>query len=82
MWPAIDIDFQDIDDDSCLNGWGFGNIAASAKDASKFFWELLGTENILSKKYQGIMESDFEDSSGGFKFTYSLGLMPLCFESD
>lgn len=80
LWPAIQINFKNLDDDSCLNGWGFGNIATTAMDASKFFWELLGTQNILSQKYQTIMESDFEPSTKGFKFEYALGLMPLCFE--
>ena len=67
-----------MDDFSCLNGWGFGNIATSAADASKFLWELLGTENLISKKYQDIMLSDYEHSSSGFRFSYYLGLMKEC----
>ena len=55
LWPAISVIHHDLDDDSCLNGWGFGNIASSAKDASQFFWELFGTENLLDTKYQDIM---------------------------
>ena len=27
---------------SCLNGWGFGNIGASALAAASFFWDLVG----------------------------------------
>lgn len=61
--------------DSCLNGWGFGNIATTAADASRFFYELLGTNNILNPKYQQIMESDFEVAATGWRFNYSLGLM-------
>ena len=81
LWPAIEINQLDLDNDSCLNGWGFGNIASSAKDASQFFWELFGTENLLNSEYQALMQSDFEVQSSGWKFNYSLGLMPLCFKA-
>ena len=62
---------------SCMNGWGFGNIASTALDASRFFWEYLGTNNILSPKYQEIIKSDW-DASG--HFNYSLGLMSRCYD--
>ena len=29
VWPAIVYNSTDLDNYSCLNGWGFGNIAAS-----------------------------------------------------
>ena len=29
VWPAIEYGSTDLDNYSCLNGWGFGNIAAS-----------------------------------------------------
>jgi len=39
-----------MDDDSCLNGWGFGNLASSAEDVAKFFYQDFGTENMI--KYE------------------------------
>ena len=58
-----------------MNGWGFGNIASTALDASRFFWEYLGTNNILSTKYQEIIQSDWDGQS----YNYSLGLMSKCY---
>ena len=40
--------FFDIFEFSCLNGWGFGNIAATAMDISKFWYQYMGTENFLT----------------------------------
>lgn len=34
-------------DDSCLNGWGFGNLAASAHDLASFYFQYFGTEKII-----------------------------------
>jgi hypothetical protein len=51
LWPALEVNFLDLYDLSCLDGWGFGNIATTAGDASRFFWELLGTHNILNSTY-------------------------------
>ena len=36
-------------DRSCLNGWAFGNIGASAVSAAKFFDDLLGRHRRLLK---------------------------------
>jgi len=35
--PGLKLTSIDLDDDSCLNGWGFGNLAASASDVAKFY---------------------------------------------
>lgn len=47
-WPGIEYDYIDLYDFSCLNGWGFGNIAATASNGAKFFYELLGTNNFIN----------------------------------
>ena len=33
---------------SCLNGWAFGNIGSSARNAAEFFWRLLATSQSSS----------------------------------
>jgi hypothetical protein len=47
-WPALKFTDVDLDNDSCLNGWGFGNLAASANDVARFYYEFFGSENIIS----------------------------------
>ena len=37
-WPADFYSYEDLFGYSCLNGWGFGNIAVTAMDISKFFY--------------------------------------------
>lgn len=41
--------FRDLFDDSCLNGWTMGNMAARPLDLASFFWHLLhtGSDNTL-----------------------------------
>jgi len=70
-------------DYSCLNGWGFGNIASSARDVAKFFFEYLGSESMVSDSMKKIMMSDWEHGGGtdGFSFEYALGLMPLPYKN-
>eukprot|EP00966_Prymnesium_polylepis_P179881 4164792-Prymnesium_polylepis.1 len=38
---AYEVTWHDLIDDSCLNGWACGNIAASAGDVATFYYELL-----------------------------------------
>ena len=66
-------------DYSCLNGWGFGNIAATSEDISKFFYQYLGTENIVSDSMKAKMVN-WESGGHSFYFTYGLGLMPLSWD--
>lgn len=51
QWPATQFSYQDYFEKSCANGWGFGNIALSAADSARFWYEYLGTENIIKKEY-------------------------------
>ena len=51
-----------INDFSCLNGWTFGNIMASAHDIAMFFLELLGNKSILKEETLKMMEN-FEATS-------------------
>ena len=54
--------FFNINNFSCLNGWTFGNIIASAHDLAMFFYELLGNKSILKAETLAIMEN-FEQQS-------------------
>ena len=47
-WPGTEIFYKDFYNLTCANGWGIGNIAISAKDAARFWYEYLGTENIIN----------------------------------
>ena len=55
QWPAIEIYYINYWNKTCANGWGFGNIAVSAKDAATFWYEYLGTENIISDKSKEVL---------------------------
>jgi CubicO group peptidase (beta-lactamase class C family) len=48
---------------SCLNGFGFGNIGASALDAATFFYDLLG-EGGSAGGAGGVRQSDYSIVSG------------------
>ena len=77
-WPGSEYYYQDLDDYSCLDGWGFGNIAASADDVAKFFYEYLGTENLIKKEtLNKMMNWEYGGGTDGFRFIYGLGFMPL-----
>jgi hypothetical protein len=69
-----------LDDYSCQNEWGAGNIAASATDVSKFFYQYGLTENMISTESLNKM-FNWEAGGGtdGFKFVYGLGFMPKLF---
>ena len=54
-WPATQFSYQDYWEKTCANGWGFGNIALSARDTAKFWYEYMGTENIITKEYQELL---------------------------
>ena len=42
---------HDMYNTSCLNGWGFGNIGISARNAASFFFDLLGPKSqVLSRR--------------------------------
>ena len=49
-WPGSQFSFFDYYEKTCANGWGFGNVALSASDSAKFWYEYLGTENIISNE--------------------------------
>lgn len=77
-WPGYEYSYLNLDDYSCLDGWGFGNIAASADDVAKFFYQYLGTENLIKKEtLNKMMNWEYGGGTDGFKFEYGLGFMPL-----
>ena len=77
-WPGTEYYYLDLDNFSCLDGWGFGNIAATAEDVAKFFYQYLGTENLIKKETLAqMMNWEMGGGSDGFKFIYGLGFMPL-----
>lgn len=72
------VDQVDLFDRSCLNGWGFGNIGSSARDAAAFFYDLLGKPALIS----GASAVDMQQWSqtpmwhgDQFDTWYGLGLM-------
>ena len=73
-WPAEDYTYVDSSDLPCFNLWTGGNIIASAQDVGQFFYDILGTESIISKETQEIMQH-FEDID--WKVPLGLGLMYL-----
>ena len=76
-WPGSEYSYLDLDDLSCLDGWGFGNIAATVDDVAKFFYEYLGTENLIKKETLAkMMNWEAGGGTDGFKFVYGLGFMP------
>jgi hypothetical protein len=54
-WPATEISYTDYWNKTCANGWGFGNIAVNAKDAAIFWYEYLGTENLISDESKAVL---------------------------
>lgn len=74
--PGIKITGIDLENDSCLNGWGFGNLASSANDVAKFHFEYFGSEKIIKYETaaQMIYFSYMKDPN--FNVSYGLGVMP------
>lgn len=58
-WPGTEIFYKDFAELTCANGWGFGNIAISAGDAARFWYEYLGTENIINNATKTILMENF-----------------------
>ena len=54
-FPGLEYYYHDFYNVSCANGWGMGNLAISAKDAAHFWYEYLGTENIISDATKAIL---------------------------
>eukprot|EP00039_Didymoeca_costata_P025250 m.12722 g.12722 ORF g.12722 m.12722 type:complete len:446 (-) comp4722_c0_seq1:151-1488(-) len=68
--------FEDLYNESCLNGFAFGNIGANARSAARFFYDLLGpTPQIVSQKSRLEMMK-FGDNYlwDGQGITYGLGI--------
>merc|ERR1719281_1582175 len=83
--PGFTVQMKDIWEDSCLNGWTCGNMAARPLDLASFFWHLLhrGPENtapILGPASLAAMQ-DFKPLTVGFApgLQYGLGLMATGF---
>jgi len=67
---------KDMDDDSCLNGWGFGNLAASANDVARFYYAYFGSENIIKHETAAQMMEFRYMNDPVFNVSYGLGTMP------
>ena len=87
-WPGTEIYYQDFGNLTCANGWGFGNIAISAGNAARFWYEYLGTENMINNKTKSILMENFFNPIRYFMsyYSYGGGLMwnqsPLIHEDD
>ena len=80
-YPGLKVTEYDIISDSCLNGWGFGNIAATALDVAKYYFEYFGSENLISYESAAkMMNFEYMDSKS-FNITYGVGLTPMVFPS-
>jgi hypothetical protein len=66
----------DLENDSCLNGWGFGNLAASANDVARFYYEYFGSEKIISYETAAQMMEFRYMNDPSFNVSYGLGTMP------
>jgi CubicO group peptidase (beta-lactamase class C family) len=58
-WPGTEIFYKDFSNLTCANGWGIGNIAISAGDAARFWYEYLGTEHIINNATKTILLENF-----------------------
>jgi hypothetical protein len=80
QWPGVAAIPVQMDDESCLNGWGFGNLASSAEDIAKFYYQYFGTEKIISyETAASMMHFDYMNSPN-FNISYGLGTMPMWFD--
>jgi CubicO group peptidase (beta-lactamase class C family) len=80
-YPGLKVTEYDILSDSCLNGWGFGNIAATALDVAKYYFEYFGSEHLLSYEAASkMMDFEYMDSKS-FNISYGVGLTPMVFPS-
>ena len=70
--------FEDLHSASCLNGWGFGNVGASAAAAADFFYDLVGREPRI---VDGLTALEMQQWGGVLAYhqteRYGLGLMYL-----
>jgi len=68
--------FEDLIDDSCLNGWTFGSIAASALDVASFYYHLLRPGSaIVSSATQAVLTQMQPLTTGwsvGLQYGYGL----------
>ena len=78
QWPGVEIDFYEISDYSCLNGWTFGNLIANSHLLAEFMYDLWGTEVLLSNATKEMMQS-WEHTEIYFPCTYGLAAMPLTY---
>lgn len=58
-----------------MNGWGFGNLAASANDIAKFYFEEFGGENFIKYKTAAEMMHFSYMNDPVFNVSYGLGVM-------
>lgn len=73
--PGLKLSEVDLDNDSCLNGWGFGNLAASASDVSRFLYEYFGSERIIKYETAAQMMDFSYMNDPEFNVSYGLGVM-------
>jgi hypothetical protein len=69
-----------MDFDSCLNGWGFGNLAASAEDVAKFYYQYFGTEKFIKHETAAQMMEFAYMNNPYFNISYGLGVIPMDYD--
>jgi CubicO group peptidase (beta-lactamase class C family) len=69
------ITVSDIYNDSCLNGWTCGNIAATPIDVARFYYELFHGRVVSNESLRSM--ATMHDSKIPFPKIYGLGLMPV-----
>lgn len=70
------VSYFDVYDESCLNGWTMGNMAATARDVARFWWAVF-REGLVSPASLHDMIGQFNPFTSGFALglKYGTGLM-------
>ena len=72
------ISYYDINNYSCLNGWTFGNVVASARDVAMLYHDLLGAKVVVNSTTVEMM-THLQNYTYDFPCVYGLGLMETQF---
>jgi len=72
----VELFWHDIFDYSCLNAWTAGGLQTTAAGLSDFWFNVFGTNKILTKESVAKLFDWHEVSIGTFKVQYGLGVFP------
>ena len=82
-WPARAVArFGDIVDDSCLNGWSCGNIAATAEDITQWWWDIFHFKLVNETTLAEMLNEVPLTKGWNPGLPYGLGLMHFTLPKD